>query len=82
MIVTRDAAKRMIQSVYGAGFKFRITTQRTVGVRWSGDPRRVLSWRSLAKGTDSAVEVIDLSMVDADSASDAVWKLQHGEVQS
>lgn len=64
MIVTRDAAKRMIRSVYGQDYKFRITTTRTVGV-WptfaSDLGKRTLSWRSLTTGQDSAVEVIDFS---------------------
>jgi hypothetical protein len=62
MIVTRKAAKRMIRSVYGQEFRFRITARRTVGVRPVHDTGRTLSWRSLAPGIDSAVEVIDLSL--------------------
>jgi hypothetical protein len=56
MIVTRDNARRILESQF-PGSRFTIRHGLTIMCRPCGDPRPNIAWRALAVGRDSAVQI-------------------------
>jgi hypothetical protein len=60
MTLTEREARAAIQRAYGPDFKFRLTTNCTIGVRpvyQMNVGMHTLAWRKLATGKNSAVKI-------------------------